>query len=120
MRDDLPVLVFVFPDCMGGVASYNRNLINYTSFKQSCYIRVVLIQALEDKRPKFTDLIEANEIIHFTFSNRENQYSVCRRLHKIIGNEMGCIIADNSIALNTISLFGSVKKMIYLVHDFFM
>lgn len=113
------VLVFIFPNCMGGVASFNRNLINYSVLKKSCHVRVVLLEPAEDKRPRFTDPIEGDEIVHFSFSNRENQYSVCSRLSKIIGEEQGCIIADNSLPLNTVGLFGSVKKMIYLVHDYF-
>ena len=119
MKEDKIVLVFIFPGCMGGVASYNRNLINHTTLKEQCYIRVILLDPFEDKRPRFKDTIEADEVIHFAYSHRENQYSVCKRLHKMIGEEAGCVIADNSLTLNALSVFGSVKKMIYLVHDYF-
>lgn len=119
MNTEKPVMVFIFPNCMGGVASYNRNLVNYTSLKSRCWTRVVLLDSSEDKRAKFDDSIEADEVINFKYSNLENQYAVCKRLHSVIGNEGGCIIADNNIALNTVSQFGSAKRFIYLVHDYF-
>jgi glycosyltransferase involved in cell wall biosynthesis len=119
MKVNKPVMVFIFPNCIGGVASYNRNLINHTSLKNRCHTRVVLLDSLEDKRARFTDLIKADEIIRFSYSSRENQFSVCKRLHTIIGDEGGCIIADNGLTLNAISQFGSAKRLIYLVHDYF-
>jgi len=114
-----PVIVFAFPDCMGGVASFNRNLINFTSFREKCIIRVILLQAEEDDRARFTDIIEADEVITFRFSTLENQYMVCKRLDGLLGKEPGCILTDNAQVLNTIGLFGSAKAVIYMVHDYF-
>ena len=114
-----PVLVFIFSNCMGGVASFNRNLINYTSLKDRCNTRVILLEAEEDKRARFTDVITADEVIHFPFSTLEKQYDVFERLYNIVGKETGCIIADDSVVLNMAGLFNLSKKVVYLVHDYF-
>lgn len=119
MYNGKPVVIFVFPDCMGGVASFNRNLINHTSLREQCIIKVILLKAAEDKREAFTDKIEADEVIPFLYSGLENQYCVCKRLHSLFGGEQGCIVVDNSLPLNAVGLFGTIKKVIYLVHDYF-
>jgi glycosyltransferase involved in cell wall biosynthesis len=114
-----PVLIFVFPDCIGGVASFNRNLINYTSLRRQCHIRAILLNDVDARRDSFTDHIQADEVIRFEFSAYENQFSVCKRLNVLLGKEKGSIVADNALVLNTIGIFGSSKRIIYLVHDYF-
>src|SRR6185437_7261936 len=114
-----PVFVFVFPDCMGGVSSFNRNLVNFTSFRPICHIRVILLHDKDAHRDPFTDEVKADEVIRFEFSPRENQYYTCARLNRLLGEEKGCVIADNSMVLNTVGLFGSAKRVVYLVHDYF-
>ncbi|HUR12749.1 MAG TPA: glycosyltransferase family 4 protein [Flavitalea sp.] len=115
---ELPVFVFIFSDCTGGVASFNRNLINHTSLSSACKVKVILIKPEEDKRTPFTDKMRG-EVIHFNFSSLENQFHVLHRLYALIGNENGCIITDNALVLNAVSLFGKTKRLIYLVHDYF-
>ena len=119
MGSDKPVIIFVFPDCMGGVGSFNRNLINHTALREQCIIKVILFKAAEDNRERFTDNIQADEVNHFPYSGFENQYNVCKRLHAYFGEEAGCIVVDNSLPLNAVGLFGTNKKVVYLVHDYF-
>jgi glycosyltransferase involved in cell wall biosynthesis len=114
-----PHLVFIFTDCIGGVSSFNRNIINNANLKKECIISVVLLRAMEDKRPVFSDMILADNITHFVFSTLDNQYYVSKKLHKIIGNDAGCIITDNYLPLNAVGIFGSPKQVIFLIHDFF-
>jgi glycosyltransferase involved in cell wall biosynthesis len=119
MSSDKPVFIFIFPDCMGGVASFNRNIINYASLRNQCIVKVILLQSKEDTRFRFADKIEADAVIPFPFSTLENQYEVCKRLHGLFGDEPGCIVTDNYLPLNAVGLMGSRKKVIYLVHDYF-
>lgn len=114
-----PHLVFIFSDCIGGVSSFNRNIINYASLKKECVVSVILLRSKQDKRPVFKDPIEADHVIRFEFSTLDNQYYVSKKLHNIIGNNQGCIITDNYIPLNAVGLFGSSKQIIFLIHDFF-
>lgn len=114
-----PEMVFIFPNCMGGVASFNRNLINFTTLNSQCFIRVILLEPEGDTRPKFTDEIRADEVIHFSYSALEKQYDICLRLLKNAGNKPGCIITDSNVVLNMAAIFNPVKKLIYLVHDYF-
>ena len=114
-----PHLVFIFSDCIGGVSSFNRNIINYASLKKDCVVSVILLKAKEDKRPAFKDPILADHVVRFDFSTLDNQYYVSKKLHGIIGNDGGCIITDNYLPLNAVGLFGSTKQVVYLIHDFF-
>ena len=104
---------------MGGVSSFNRNLINHTSLHDQCRVKVILLKPDEDKRSPFTDDMRAEEVIRFTFSNLENQYHVLQRLHAHLGDEPGCIITDNAIVLNAVQLAGKKKHIVFLVHDYF-
>jgi len=112
-------LVITFPDCMGGAANFNRNIINYSTLKKFFYIKVILLRSREDKRQEYTDIIQADEVCRFNYSSYENQYYVCKRLNNLIGNHPGCIVTDNSITLNAVSLGKNPKKILYLVHDYF-
>lgn len=112
-------MVFIFPNCMGGVASFNRNLINYTTFNSRCKIRVILLEPEGDTRPKFTDKIEADEVVHFSYSPLGKQYDIYKRLKNCVGENQGCIITDTALVLNMAALFNPVQKVVYLVHDYF-
>ncbi|MBS1596768.1 MAG: glycosyltransferase family 4 protein [Bacteroidetes bacterium] len=114
-----PELVFTLPDCMGGVSNFNRNIINYASLKKNCRVKAILLRTREDKRQAYRDVIAADEVIRFDYSVFENQYYVCKRLNSLIGTDAGCVITDNSLTLNTVSLCRNPKKIIYLVHDYF-
>ena len=83
---DKPLLVFTFPNVMGGVASFNFNIINFSSLKSKFYIKVILIKEEEDKRPPFKDAFLVDEVIHFSYSRKENKYFVEKRLNKLIGS----------------------------------
>lgn len=112
-------IVFTFPDCIGGVASFNRNIINYASNKSNYSVHVILTKSKEDKRPIFNDPILADRVSRFTYSNKENQFHVCRRFSKLIGDKPGCIVTDNDLTLRTAALFNKSKAIFLLVHDFF-
>lgn len=112
-------LVFTFPACMGGVASFNYNIINYSKIKHIFYTKVILIQQLEDKRTPFLDKFEVDETTTFYFSNKENQYIVQKKLNAIIGSNPGAIITDNNLTIHTANRFNNPKTIFHLIHDFF-
>jgi glycosyltransferase involved in cell wall biosynthesis len=117
--DERTEIVFTFPDCLGGVASFNRNIINYSTIKSKLLVRVILLKSLEDNRQEYKDEIKADEVIKFTFSCYENQYDVCRRLHGLIGNAPGYIVTDNDLTIKAVALFRNRKPLFLLVHDYF-
>jgi glycosyltransferase involved in cell wall biosynthesis len=114
-----PEIVFAFPDCMGGVASFNRNIINYSSLKDYFSTHVILLRSQEDERPAFKDPFLADKVSRFEFSHKENQWHVCRRFNQLLGNRPGCIVADNDLTLKSIALFNNPKTVFFLVHDYF-
>lgn len=73
----------------------------------------------EDQRPPFSDTLDADQVQRFCFSYKENHYHVCRRLFKLLGDAPGCIVTDNVWTLKTVALFGTYKKVFYLIHDYF-
>lgn len=112
-------LIFIFPGCIGGVTSFYRNIINHTTIREQVYIRVILLNSKEDKRPKTIERIDADEIQEFAFSIFENQYYVLKRLGDLIGSDDACIITDNIYPLNAYKFFKGKKSVVYLVHDYF-
>ena len=118
-RNNKPHIVFTFPACMGGVASFNYNIINFSKGIKSFYSKVILLKAIEDTRPLFTDTFKADEVVIFHFSYKENQYHVQQRLHKIIGNNEGAIVTDNALTIQAAQRFSNPKTVFHLIHDFF-
>ena len=114
-----PLLVFTFPNVMGGVASFNFNIINFSSLKSKFYIKVILIKEEEDKRPPFKDAFLVDEVIHFSYSRKENKYFVEKRLNKLIDQKDGAIVTDNEITICAARRFNNPKTIFHLLHDFF-
>jgi glycosyltransferase involved in cell wall biosynthesis len=114
-----PHIVFTLPACMGGVASFNYNLINYSKLIKKFHSKVILLQAKEDNWPAFKDIFQADEVVIFHFSYKENQYYVQQRLNKIMGAEEGAIVTDNPLTIQAARRFNNSKTVFHLVHDFY-
>lgn len=112
-------IIFTFPACMGGVASFNYNIINYSKIKDQFYTRVILLKALEDERAIFSDKFEVDETIFFTYSQKENQYYVQKRLSKLLGHSDGAIVTDNVLTIQAARQFNCPKTVFHLLHDYF-
>jgi len=104
---------------MGGVTSFNYNIINHSKLISSFYSKVILLQANEDIRPPFLDRFVADEVIVFRYSNKENQYYVQKRLNKLLGNLDGAIVTDNHLTVDAATRFKNKKTIFHLLHDFF-
>lgn len=114
-----PEIVFTLPACMGGVASFNYNIINHSRLIKNFYSKVILLKAVEDKRAVFLDKFDADEVIVFNYSHRENQYYVQKRLNQLLGNGAGAIVTDNSLTIIAAKVFNNPKTVFHLVHDYF-
>lgn len=112
-------IVFTFAACMGGVASFNFNIINHSQLINNFYSKVILLKADEDKRPVFLDKFKVDEVITFCYSHKENQYYVQKRLNKLLGNGKGAIVTDNSLTVIAAHLFKNPKTVFHLIHDYF-
>jgi hypothetical protein len=117
--ENKPELVFTFPAALGGVASFNYNLINYSTLKNKFRIKVILLKAKEDTRVDFSEEFKVQECIHFQYSNKDNQYFVLKRLNMIIGTNEGAVICDNSLTLQACSIFKNPKTVFHILHDYF-
>jgi len=114
-----PEIVFTFPACMGGVASFNYNIINYSKLIKKFHSKVILLKAKEDTRVAFVDKFTADEVIVFHYSFKENQYYVQKRLNEIIGNDEGAIVTDNALTIQAATRFNNSKTVFHLIHDYF-
>jgi glycosyltransferase involved in cell wall biosynthesis len=115
----MKVIVFTFAGCMGGVSSFNRNIINFAPRDPDLFIRVILLHDEQDTRRKFTDPIAADEVLEFHYSYLESRRAVFNRLCKLLGDEQGWIVTDNSLTLHAIRQCGTPKNVIHLVHDYY-
>lgn len=104
---------------MGGVASFNYNIINYSRLIKKFYSKVILIKAKEDRRPLFPDRFIADEVITFNYSAKENHHYVQKRLNKLLGGKPGALVTDNSLTINAARLFNNPKTVFHLIHDYF-
>lgn len=114
-----PEIVFTFPACMGGVSSFNYNIINYSRLIMQFHSKVILIKAAEDTRPLFLDHFKADETIRFNYSYKENQFFVQKRLNQLLGNTRGAIVTDNVLTIQSAKQFGNPKTVFHLIHDYF-
>lgn len=113
-------LTVVFPNILGGVSSFNANLVNSKcELRKEFEIHVILLQDSEDKRPHYSGELGANQITIFKYSSLENQYYVCKRLYKILSKTNGMVICDHFLVLNTISCFRYQQTIFHLLHDFY-
>jgi len=97
-----PTIVFTFPNCMGGVSSFNYNIINYSLCINYFYSKVILLKSKDDRRSPFLDVFFVDEVILFEYSEDDNQYYVQKRLNKLIGNEIGALVTDNALTLSAV------------------
>lgn len=114
-----PEIVFTLPACMGGVTSFNHNIINYSRLIKNYKSKVILLTTEEDKRPLFTEAFKADETVMFHYSHKENQYKVQERLNNLLSSAEGVIVTDNSITVQSAVRFNNPKTIFYLLHDFY-
>ena len=116
---DKPEIVFVFPAALGGVASFNYNIINYAPYRSKFYTKVILLKAKEDNRAIFSEVFEVDETVIFNYSFKENQFFVLKRLVKLLGTKEGAVVCDNSLTLQACFIYENNKTVFHLVHDYF-
>jgi len=119
MSPEKPEIVFIIPDLLGGVSSFNFNIINFSRIKRLFHSRVILMKEEGDARPCFTEDFEADEQIIFNFSHYENQYHLQKRLNEALGNLPGAIVTDSGLVVEAARRFDNPKTIFSLIHDFY-
>ena len=104
---------------MGGVASFNFNLINNSPLLKRFYSKVILMQEVTEEGPLFTELFNTDEQIIFRYSGKENQYYLQKRLNKLLGNNKGAIVTDNGLTMEAARRFENPKTVFSLIHDYY-
>jgi glycosyltransferase involved in cell wall biosynthesis len=112
------VITVTLPNAMGGVASFNRNILKYFD-RSLVFIRVILIAVKDIKRVEIQEGFNCDQLIHFTYSSYDNFYYVLKRLGLLIGKDSNFVLTDNAITLNALTLTSSRSIVHYLNHDFF-
>ena len=119
MPQTKPEIVFTFPAVMGGVASFNFNIINNSSLLKLFHSKVILMKELTDERPLFKEKFDVDELILFEYSDKENQYHLQKRLSKLLGKGEGAVVTDNGLTMETARRFDNPKTIYSLVHDYY-
>jgi glycosyltransferase involved in cell wall biosynthesis len=119
IRKKKPEVLFVINDILGGVAYFNRNIINHSSLRSNAYVRVILISQIDSNVNRLTDLFKADQVLNFEYSSYENKHSVLKRLHERIGNEPGAIICNDGLEMEAIYKLGTNKTVYQIIHDFY-
>ncbi len=115
---DKPEIIFTFPIALGGVSSFNFNIINNSKLLQNFYTKVILIKDVNETRPAFTEKFNVDEQIVFESSHKENQYHLQKRLSKLLGTKEGAIVTDNGLTMETARRFNNTKTVFSLIHDY--
>lgn len=103
---------------MGGVASFNRNILRYFD-RTLVFVRVILISVKEIKRVEIQEGFNCDELLQFTYSELDNHYYIFKKLGVLIGKDSDYVLTDNAITLHALSLSNSKSIVHYLNHDFF-
>jgi glycosyltransferase involved in cell wall biosynthesis len=114
-----PEIVFVLPDILGGVSSFNRNIINNASLRKRAYVKVILVSASGWPHPRNTEPMDADEVIDFRYDAAENQYAVLKRLNVLFGPDPGAIFCNEAIEMESIYHYGTAKTVYQFIHDFY-
>lgn len=112
-------IVFTFPGALGGVSSFNYNIINQSKLITSFYSRVILLKEESDKRPLFLDHFNTDEKVVFEYSDKENQFHLQKRLNYYLGSNAGAIVTDNGLTIEAATRFNNSKTVYKLIHDYY-
>ena len=116
---DKPEIIFTFPIALGGVSSFNFNIINNSKLLKHFYSKVILMKYKNETRPIFTEKFNVDEQIIFEISDSENQYHLQKRLNKLLGNAKGAIVTDNGLTIEAARRFENPKTVFSLIHDYY-
>ncbi|HVU57449.1 MAG TPA: glycosyltransferase family 4 protein [Puia sp.] len=114
-----PEYIFVIEDKIGGVAYFNKNIIDHTSLRDNVTIKVIWVDQVDSDHARFPDKIKADEIVRFTYAAYENKYAVLQRLQRLFGDGPGAVICNDGLEMEAIYLFGARKTVYQAIHDFY-
>jgi glycosyltransferase involved in cell wall biosynthesis len=114
---DKPEIVFTFPIALGGVSSFNFNIINNSKLLKNFYSKVILIKEKNETRPAFTEKFNVDEQIIFETTSTENQFHLQKRFSKLLGYNDGAIVTDNGFTMEAARRFNNPKTVFSLLHD---
>lgn len=109
-------LVYLIEDKVGGILSMNSNLIRYhqpDGFAQ----RVILLHNRESADTRFDRLVEAESQSTLEYSYLENIHAVIRRLRRLIPDQPGVLISNNSLELAMLCRHEVRQTVVQIVHD---
>jgi glycosyltransferase involved in cell wall biosynthesis len=109
---------YILEDHLGGIASFCRNLIGSPSAPPATQT-AILLSAFEDPAPKLNGGVGADIEIGFSYSSRDNAYSVMRRLGRLLPDSPGAIVSNSALELATIARHGAKQTVFQIVHDEF-
>jgi glycosyltransferase involved in cell wall biosynthesis len=119
MQGTKPEIIFTFPIALGGVSSFNFNLINNSKLLNNFYTKVILLKTKNETRPAFTEKFNVDEQLIFEYDDFENQYHVQKRFSKLLGTREGAIVTDNGFTMETARRFKIQKTIFSLIHDYY-
>lgn len=119
MPQTKPEIVFTFPAVMGGVASFNFNIINNSTLIKCFHSKVILMKEVSDARPLFKEKFYVDEVIFFEYSDSENQHHLQKRLNKLLGENEGVVVTDNGLTMEAARRFNNNKTIYSLLHDYY-
>lgn len=117
MQKSKPEIIFTFPIALGGVSSFNFNIINNSKLLKGFYSKVILLKEKNDTRPVFTEKFDVDEEIVFEISSTENQYYLQKRFSRLLGTKEGAIVTDNGFTMEAARRFNNPKTVFSLLHD---
>lgn len=111
-------IIYFLPYIAGGVTSFVRNLLEFRP-KSDIYYKVIFTRLKERMVDNFEINFNANEIIIFNFSEKENLFSVFRRLKKHISSDNSFLVANDGLELRMANALKLKNPLIYIVHGNF-
>jgi len=109
-------LSFCIDDKLGGVTSLNYNLLAHTP-STNLETHVISIDLTESIYSRANVNFPVTHQVNFAFSNKENYYSVLKRLRELIPNKAGALILNYDTEMAMLDNYEVDQTTYQLVHD---
>jgi len=110
-----PTLTYILPDLPGGVASYVRNLLRFST-SHSFETFAILTQSRFGDSPANQSLGADHEIYFPHRLPKENLYAVARRLLRLIPDGPGVVVTNDVVELAAFSIYDPQKMIVMIMH----
>jgi len=109
-------IIYISDNYLGGVNSLNQNLMSNNPDK-AIEQWVIPVDCEELDSPRATVEYQADRIIDFSYSKKDNVNAVLKRLRKLIPDEPGVLVLNDYLEMTMLDHYPVQQTVYQLIHD---